>query len=72
MYRASFIILYLEQAETYNIYKNTRLKLLKTNAAIWFNKICKTKQLMPKYFSIKVNGNNRQNRNTIIAATIYI
>jgi len=26
-----------------NNYKNTRLKILKTNAAIWFNKICKQK-----------------------------
>jgi len=24
-----------------NNYKNTRLKILKTNAAIWFNKRCK-------------------------------
>ena len=31
------------------------------NAAIWLSKICETKQLMPKYFSIKINGNNRQN-----------
>ena len=44
----------------YKNYKNTRIKLLKTNSAIWFNKICKTKQLMPKYFSIKISGNNRQ------------
>jgi len=38
---------------------------------IWFNKICKTKQLTPKYYSIKVNGNNRQSWNTRIAATRY-
>jgi len=38
--------------------------LLKTNAAIWFNKICATKQLTSKYFNIKINGNNRLNRNT--------
>ena len=30
-----------QQAKLYNIYKNTKLKLLKTNAAIWFNKICR-------------------------------
>ena len=46
--------------------KNTSLKLLKTSAAIWFNKICKTKQLTPKYLSIKINGNNRQTKNTRI------
>jgi len=27
-----------QQEKYYNIYKNTKLKLLKTNAAIWFNK----------------------------------
>ena len=32
-----------QQAKICNNYKNARLKLLKTNAAIWFNKICKTK-----------------------------
>jgi len=31
-----------QQAKIYKNYKNTRLKLLKTNAAFWFNKInCK-------------------------------
>jgi hypothetical protein len=28
--------------------KSTKLKLLKTNAAIWFNKICRSKHLTPK------------------------
>jgi hypothetical protein len=42
-----------------------------TIAAIWFNKIYKTKQLTAKYFSIKINGNNRQSRNTRIAPTRY-
>ena len=37
-----------QQAKICNIYKNTRLKLLKTNAALWFNKMCKTKNLKPK------------------------
>jgi hypothetical protein len=49
------------EAQQAKIYRNTKLKLLTTNAAIWFNKICKTKQMTPKYFSIKINGNNRQN-----------
>ena len=31
--------------KNYISYKNTKLKLLKTNAVIWFNNICKTKQL---------------------------
>jgi len=32
-----------QQAKPYNNYKNTKLKLLKTNAVIWFN--IKWKQL---------------------------
>jgi hypothetical protein len=55
-----------QQAKIYN-YKNTRLKLLKTNAAIWLNKICKNMQMTPKYYSIKISGNNRQIMNTRIA-----
>jgi hypothetical protein len=31
-----------QQTKIYNNYKNTKLKLPKTNAAIWFNKICKS------------------------------
>jgi hypothetical protein len=42
------------------------LKLMKKNAAIWFNEVCKTKQLTPEFFNIKINGNNRQNRKTRI------
>ena len=34
-----------QQAKIYNNYRNTRLKLLKMNAIIWFNKICKTKPM---------------------------
>jgi hypothetical protein len=33
------------QAKPRNSFKNTRLKLLKTNSAIWFNKMCN------KYFN---------------------
>jgi len=32
-------IIEAQQAKIYNTYKNTRLKLLKKNAAIWLNKI---------------------------------
>jgi hypothetical protein len=58
----------LQQAKLCNNYKNTKLKLLKTNAATWFNKVCKTKQLTPKYINIKVNGNNQPSKNTRTAA----
>jgi hypothetical protein len=47
-----------------NIYKNTKLKLLKTNAAILFNKMCKVKELKPGYINIKINGNTPQDRKT--------
>ena len=45
-------IIEAQQAQNvYSNYKNTRLKLLKTNAAIWFNKIYKFyyQQLHLKY-----------------------
>ena len=42
MYGTTFKVLNAQQAKLYNIFKNTKLKLLKTNAAIWFNKMCKT------------------------------
>jgi len=43
----------LSQQEIIHHYKNTREKLLQTNAAIWFNKMCRFKQLTPKYIQIK-------------------
>ena len=36
-----------------------------------YNKICKTKQLTPKYIHIKINGNNMHTKNTKIAGTKY-
>ena len=39
--------------------------------AIWFNKTCKIKQLTPTYMSIKINGNNRQDRSTLRMATTH-
>jgi len=39
-----------QQATMYNIDKNTKLIYLKKNAAIWYNEICKSKQLRPKYY----------------------
>jgi len=52
-------IIEAQQAKFCNNYTNTKLKLPKTNAAIWFNKECKTKQVTSKYINIKVNGNNK-------------
>ena len=45
-----------------NNYKNTKLKLLKKNAAIKFNKLCRIKQLKPNYINIKINGQKPQDR----------
>jgi len=42
-----------QQAKICNISKNIKLKLWKTKAAIWFNRMCRTKQLSPKYIRIK-------------------
>ena len=53
MHGATIKIINAQQARLNNIYKITKLKLLKTNATIWFNKICRDKQLKPKYISFK-------------------
>ena len=41
------------QAKSINLYKNTRSKLLKYCASIYFNKQCIAKNVIPKYVSIK-------------------
>jgi hypothetical protein len=66
MHGAHIKIIKAQEAKIWNICTNIQLKLLKTNAAIWFNKMCRTKQLTPKYIRIKVNGggNNNNNNNT--------
>jgi len=38
-------------------YKKIKIKLYKTNAAIWFNKTCRIKQVTPNYIKIRINGN---------------
>ena len=45
-----------------------KLKLLKTNAAMRFNKMCKIKQLKPNYINIKLNGQKPQDKRTTINA----
>jgi hypothetical protein len=45
--------------------------LCRTTAAIWFNKTCKIKQITPTYTYIEINGNNRQDRNTLWMATTH-
>ena len=60
-----------QKAKLSNNCKNTRLKLLKTIAAMWFNKMCKVKQLKPNYFTIEVNGHRPQEKRTTINAVRF-
>ena len=60
MHGTNIKIIGAQQAKLHKIYKNTKLKLLKTKAAICFNKLCRIKHLTPNYIHIKVNGNNPQ------------
>jgi hypothetical protein len=55
----------------YIVSQTQKKKILNTNAAMWFNKLCKNYQLTPKYISIKANGNNKQSQNTKNAAIKY-
>jgi hypothetical protein len=43
-----------------NSYIYVELRILKSNADIWYNKICNTKQLTPKHTHIKGNGSNME------------
>jgi hypothetical protein len=38
---ASFKIIDVQQAKLIDSYRNTKYKLIKTNAAIWYKKICR-------------------------------
>jgi hypothetical protein len=51
--------------------RNSKDKLLRTNTTIWFNKVCKTKHLAPKYAYIRIKGNNPWNMATKKAAICY-
>jgi hypothetical protein len=44
---------------------------LKSNAAIWVNKMCRLSHLTSKYINITVNGNNQQSIDTKRMATTY-
>jgi hypothetical protein len=47
-----------QQVRIIHHYKNTKEKLLKTNTAIWLNKVCRYKYLAPKCMDVSVSGNN--------------
>jgi hypothetical protein len=53
------------QAKEIYQYKNIQNKLRRTTAAIWYNKLCRNTNLTPNYVHIKVNGDNKQSRNTL-------
>jgi hypothetical protein len=53
-----------QQARIIHHYKNTKDKLLKTNVAIWFNKMCRLNHLMPNYIHVKDDRNNAQRTHT--------
>jgi len=54
----SFKIIDAQQAKLINNYRNTKFKLLKTNAAAQYNKICRNSQLMLKYGNVEIKANN--------------
>ena len=56
------------QAKLNNNYKNTKLKLLKTDKAIWFNKMCNVKQLKPNYINVNISAQKSQDKRTTINA----
>ena len=47
-----------KQAKEIYQYRNTREKLFKMNAAIWYNKICRAKQLASNYEGWNFNSGN--------------
>ena len=71
MHGATIKIVNALQAKLNNNYKNTKLKLLKTNAAVWFNKMCKIKQLKPNYINIKINGQNPRGMKVLCTCIIW-
>jgi hypothetical protein len=60
-----------ERASLLNNFKNTKGKLLRTNAAIWFNKMCKIRQLKPNYINIRISGKKQQDKRTTTQAIRY-
>ena len=42
-----------KHARLHNSFKNTKCKLLRTNATIWFNKMCRIKEVKLNYINIR-------------------
>jgi len=45
--------------------------LIRTIAAIWYNKTCRHKHLTPTYVNIRIKGKNPQNQKTLRTANQY-
>ena len=58
-------------AKQVNQYKNTKIKMYKNNAAIWCNKTCSIKQLIPTYVNIRVNVNSPRCQRTKQSSKLY-
>jgi hypothetical protein len=71
MHGTNMKIINAQQARICKICKSTRLKLLKINASLWFNKMCKTKNLKPKYIHFKTNAKTPQDRKTMSNAVRF-
>jgi len=54
-----------------NQQKNIQRKLYRTNAAIWYKKTYRQKQLTPTYVNISINGKNQQCQKTLGTANQY-
>jgi hypothetical protein len=61
----------LSDAKQVYEYKNTKIKVYKNNATVWYNKMCKAKQLIPAYANIKIKGDNPKCQRTKNAAVHY-
>lgn len=61
----------IQQATIVILYKNTKDKLLRTNAAIWYNEVCTAKHLAPKQAHTNIKDNNTRNVATKEAAKRY-
>ena len=48
------------KAKAIYAYKNTKDKLHRANAGLWFNKMSWLNYLMPNYIRITISGNNQQ------------
>jgi hypothetical protein len=60
-----------KQAKLIRNYRNIKEKLQRTNASIWFNKVCKAEQLQPQYVNVKTSGTSKRSHDTKKAAIRY-